>query len=113
MRSQPFPLLGKYHFGWALFWISLMVLMISLMIGMNEAIRHFPFSFMTIFGSVAIFSGWLLGGGQLRTPIALLGGLITGLVLLVLINSGAYRNFVLMGVLAKIPYDEKVARKAF
>lgn len=117
MKSRPFPLLGKFRFGWLLFWLSVISLVFSLIIGMNESIRNFPFPGMAALGLFAVFWGWIIGGGQRKLTLSLVCSLIFGLILLVLINSSGYRSLIqalLEGfrssrlVLPYLPGDENI-----
>ncbi|MFW5713134.1 MAG: transglutaminase-like domain-containing protein [Brevefilum sp.] len=92
MKSTPFPLIGRYRFGWGLFLLAAIMLVLSLTVGMNESIRDFSFTWMSVFGIIAIITGWIFSGGQRRAFIALASGVCSGLILLVLINSGGYTN---------------------
>lgn len=92
MRSETFPFLGRYHLGWAIFWALAMMLVFALATGMDEAIRNFPLTWMFPFGLAALFLGWFLSGLNRRPRILFISGLLIGLLLMIIINSGAYRN---------------------
>jgi len=95
MKSQPFPLVGKFHLGWAIFWALAVMLVFSVTSGMDDSIRNFPLTWMFIFSFVAFSAGWVISGGRQRSNLKFFCGLLMGLVLLMLIKSGAYRNLFL------------------
>ncbi len=92
MKSQPFQIIGKYRFGWVLLWALMIMLVFSLVMGLNESIRNFPFSWMAAFGLTAVFAGWIFGGSQRRKFVALVCGLLLGVIMLAFVNSGGYQN---------------------
>jgi len=95
MKSQTFPFFGKYHLGWAIIYVLAILLVFAVTTAMDESIRNFPLTWMFIFGLIAFSSGWIISGSQHRSIIKLISGLFLGLLLLMLIESGAYRNLFL------------------
>lgn len=95
MKSTTFPFLGRYRLGWAIFWALAVVLVFALVTGMDASIRNFPVNWMLAFGLIALFSGWVVSGCRRRSIMILISGLLSGLLLLMLIDSGAYRNLFL------------------
>jgi transglutaminase-like putative cysteine protease len=95
MKSEHFPFPKRFHFGWAIFWVLTLLLIYGLATGMKESIRNFPLTEMFTFGVIAFLLGWVISGYQQKTPVILIAGMIIGFFLLILINSGAYRNLFL------------------
>lgn len=92
METHAFPLFGHYRFGWALFWTLLALLVNALVIGMVDSIRGLEAAWMVPFGLIAVLAGWIMGEIQQKQVIKFGLGLISGGLILILFNSGAYLN---------------------
>lgn len=92
METLAFPLFGHYRSGWALFWTLIALLVNALVIGMVDSIRGLEAAWMVPFGLIAVIAGWLMGGIRQKQALKFSLGLISGGLILILFNSGAFMN---------------------
>ena len=95
MKSETFPVLGKYRPGWVIFWALAAMLVFALASGMDVSIRNFPLTWMFFLGMIAFLLAWILSGSQRKSTLLFIIGLSSGLFILMLLNSGAGRNLFL------------------
>jgi len=93
MKTSPFPILGKYRFGWLLFWLLCILMVNALTISMTDSIRDLDPYWLISFGIAAIFLGWILGGSIQRHWLFFILGILSGMLTLVLVKSNAIRLF--------------------
>jgi transglutaminase-like putative cysteine protease len=111
MNARPFPRIGKQQLGWAIFWALVLTLVFSAVVGMNESIRDFSLGWMTAFGAIALYTGWALCGRQSYKLPWLIGGITSGFLILVLVNSGGYQHLLgayhegLKSIRLSLPYQ--------
>ena len=92
MKQRTYPLIGKYHFGWALFWLLTILLVNALYLGLVKSIRDFAEPWMVPFGIIALLVGWILAGSHLNKAAAVSAGVLVGPLFQVLIQSGAFTD---------------------
>ena len=92
MKQRAYPLVGRYYFGWGLFWLLTIFLVNALYLGLVNSIRGFAEPWMIPFGITALLTGWILAGSNRRKAVAVSVGILVGPILQILIQSGAFTD---------------------
>ena len=92
MKQRTYPLIGKYYFGWGLFWLLTILLVNALYLGLANSIRGFSEPWMIPFGMIALFAGWISAGSHWNKVAVVSAGVLVGPILQVLIQSGAFTD---------------------
>lgn len=93
MSVKTFPVIVKYRFGWLMMLILVALFVFGMVTGLTNSIWRLSSSWLLPMGLCAITAGWYTGGAKRNVGIAFGIGIIAGIVILILIQSGAYLDF--------------------
>ncbi len=89
MKDKPFPTLGRYRPGWFAFWVLCGLVVYALAQSMVDSIQNLNVTWLTALGSVGIILGWVFSRINQKRGWFLFLGLISGLIIITLIQSTA------------------------
>lgn len=90
MNQRTLPLLGKYRLGWIIFWFSVIIMVNGLVLGLDNSIRGLSTGRLVLMGMIAIILGWVMAGFNRHKIFIFVCGILMGLLLPLLFDSGAY-----------------------
>jgi transglutaminase-like putative cysteine protease len=93
MSVRTFPVLGKYRFGWLIMLILAVVFVIGLVTGLTDSIWKLSPTWLIPLGLSATTAGWWAGGTKRFGSTYFVIGIISGVLILILFQSEAYRDF--------------------
>ena len=92
MNSRSFPLIGRFRFGWVMFWLLAILLVNALYLGLSDAVRGFEEPWTILFGSAALITGWIMAGSLRKKFIVISASVLIGPFLQMLIYSGSFSD---------------------
>ncbi len=93
MRTKAFPLIGKYRVGWVIALGLICLLVYGVVAGLTDSVPRLSPAWLFPFSLLGAIAGWGLGSAERKNGLIFALGVLTGLGLLVIIQSDAYLDF--------------------
>lgn len=90
MKTKALPLIGKYRLGWLIALALTILFVYGLVTGLTNSIPRLSPTWLVPFSLLAVLTGWGLGRVEHKRVLIFVLGVLTGLGLLILIQSEAY-----------------------